>query len=217
MRASPTRAARRLGSVASPALLALAVLVGACADGGTGEGAGSATTAPAAAASTPGGDGASSASTSSSSAVPSVDCPAPTGQLAAFGSDVVVVVAPDGSRVERCVAVADRGDLRSRGLMGVNDLGPVEGMVFAYAGVSAGGYWMRDTPMPLSIAWIGVDGRVVATADMEPCLDRGSSCPSYEPGIEYRWAIEVPQGELAGFGLVDGATLDVASLPVGLD
>ena len=47
--------------------------------------------------------------------------------------------------------------------------------------------------MPLTIAWIGVDGRVVATADMDPCLDRGSDCPSYEPGATYRWAVEVPQ------------------------
>jgi uncharacterized membrane protein (UPF0127 family) len=90
-------------------------------------------------------------------------------------------------------------------------------MVFAYAGVSSGGYWMRDTPMPLSIAWIDADGRVVATADMEPCLDAGASCPNYEPGGEYRWALEVPQGGLGAFGLGEGATLAVSSLPVGID
>lgn len=148
---------------------------------------------------------------------PSIDCPTPEGDLAAFGADVVVVVADDGSSSERCVLVADSSGSRAQGLMGVTDLGPYDAMVFAYAGTSSGGYWMKDTPMPLTIAWIGLEGEVVATADMAPCLDRGPDCPSYEPGAAYRWAVEVPQGELDAFGLTGGASLDVGSLPVGLD
>lgn len=144
-------------------------------------------------------------------------CPAATGDLARFGSTSITVIAPEGDAVARCVLVADTADLRNRGLMGVTDLQGFDAMVFAYADTSWGGYWMKDTPMPLTIAWIGVDGEVVGTADMAPCLDRGSDCPSYDPGAEYRWAVEVPQGGLDELGLVDGAVLDVETLPVGRD
>lgn len=68
--------------------------------------------------------------------------------------------------------------------------------------------WMRNTPMPLSIAYLDALGRVVFTADMEPCGDR-ADCPGHPPPRSYRYAVEVPRGRLAGFGLVAGATLHV--------
>lgn len=145
-----------------------------------------------------------------------VECPAPTGDLAAFGSASIRVVDAAGSAVARCVLVADRLGLRQQGLMGVSALDGFDGMLFAYGQDSTGGYWMRNTPLPLTIAWIDEDGAVVATADMEPCPDVEVTCPTYEPGAAYRWALEVSRGELGAFGLVDGARLDPASLPVGV-
>lgn len=216
---SPPRSARRSGAVVAVAL-SLALVLGACGGGGDDGGSGDegAADRPATTEAVTAGEPVDeSPTTDDGPAEPTIDCPVPEGDLAVFGADVVVVVPADGPPVERCVLVADRAGRRSQGLMGVTDLGPYDGMVFAYAGTSTGGYWMKDTPMPLTIAWIGVDGDVVATADMEPCLDRGSSCPDHSPGAEYRWALEVPQGRLGAFGLTDGAVLDVDSLPVGLD
>lgn len=142
-----------------------------------------------------------------------IACPAPDGDLERFGSALVATSADDGT--ELCVLLADTEELRQRGLMEVSDLGPFDGMLFAYADTSTGGYWMRDTPMPLSIAWISPDGEVVATADMDPCLDTEATCPTHAPGAAYLWAVEVPQGGLAEVGLDDGAAVDVSSWPVG--
>lgn len=211
MRCPPLpRRRRRAGAAAL--LLAVVVLVGACGSDPS-EGAGEADTST----TSLGSSTTSSTTTTGAPAAHGASCSSPGGDLAGFAATTVAVVGEDGARTERCVAVADTAVLRAQGLMGVTELVGVDGMVFAYRGVSSGGYWMRDTPMPLSIAWIGLDGEVVATADMEPCLDGGSQCPSYEPGAPYRWAVEVPQGGLERFGLVDGARMDVSSLPPGRD
>jgi uncharacterized membrane protein (UPF0127 family) len=88
--------------------------------------------------------------------------------------------------------------------MGVTDLGGYPGMVFVYEQDSENAYWMRNTPTALSIAWIRRDGTVVSTADMAPCGD-SADCPSYPSGGSYRYAIEVPQGQLATLGIGPGS------------
>ena len=50
---------------------------------------------------------------------------------------------------------------------------------------STSGFYMRNTPMPLSIAWFDADGAVVSTADMAPCDDR-DGCPLYPAAGPYR-------------------------------
>lgn len=147
-----------------------------------------------------------------------VECPEPDpqDQLAVF-EPVVIGTAVNGDVMASCMVLADERGLRAQGLMSVTDLGPFVGMLFAYAESDDGGYWMRNTPMPLSIAWVSADGEVVATADMEPCMDPAATCPSSAPGAEYRWAVEVPQGGLAELGLVEGARMDVSAWPVGVD
>ena len=80
--------------------------------------------------------------------------------------------------------------------MEVTDLQGYSGMAFVYEEDVQNAFYMRNTPMPLSIAWIAADGSVVTITDMEPCEDR-DGCPSYAPSGPYRYAIEVPQGDLA--------------------
>ena len=65
---------------------------------------------------------------------------------------------------------------------------------------------MRNTPMPLSIAFIDVNGGLVSSTDMEPCPDQ-EGCPTYPAAGPYRYAIEVLQGRLPDFGIVEGATI----------
>ncbi len=64
--------------------------------------------------------------------------------------------------------VADTPDERSHGLMGVTALAADEGMVFVYPRARELTFWMKDTPLPLSIAYIGAEGRVIHVADMQP-------------------------------------------------
>ncbi len=104
------------------------------------------------------------------------------------------------------VAVADTSTLRSRGLMNVTDLGDVDGMLFVFDAPVQSGFWMKDTPMPLDIAFFAADGSLVDVLQMEPCLG-DQTCPVYKPGGFYQLTVEMPQGELVG--LDPAARLDV--------
>ena len=128
-----------------------------------------------------------------------------------FGVVTVVVTRPDGTTEEWCMWSAASDAQRQRGLMGVTDpeLGDRAGMVFTFDQDVTTGFYMRDTLLPLSIAWYDADGGPISVADMEPCPSDAESCPTSSPEGPYRYAIEVPQGRLGLLGLVEGATISV--------
>ena len=127
--------------------------------------------------------------------------------LEGFGELAIAVERPGVAEVLAwCLLAAIDPQQRARGLMEVTDLQGYDGMAFVYPEDSQNAFYMRNTPMPLSIAWIAADGGVVSTADMEPCEDR-DGCPTYGPGGAYRMAIEVPQGRLDDLGIEPGATV----------
>lgn len=128
--------------------------------------------------------------------------------LEPFGDFGEVLVAVDGT--EHCLLLAQTEAQRARGLMEVTDLEGYPGMLFVFPGDTQGGFWMRNTPTPLSIAYLDGTGAVVATMDMAPC-DDVPDCPVYEPGVTYRYTVEVPEGGLGAVGLTDGAQLSVES------
>jgi len=96
---------------------------------------------------------------------------------------------------------------RERGLMEATSLGGYDGMVFRYDAPTTGTYWMKDTVMPLSIAFFGADGTLVATFDMPPCT--ADPCPSYGPDASFQYAVEVPQGGLEEVGAVAGSKIEL--------
>jgi uncharacterized membrane protein (UPF0127 family) len=154
--------------------------------------------------------GVSSSTTTASGGAPSTSPPAGAGVApVGFGAVTLVVTHPDGTVEELCVWLADTAALRQKGLMGVTDptLGGADAMVFAFTGDTSGAFWMKDTLLPLSIAWYEVDGTFVATADMQPCPEGVEDCPTYGPGAPYRYAVEVPLGGLDDLGLVEGSTI----------
>ena len=116
--------------------------------------------------------------------------------------------AADLTPTELCALLAATDDQRAQGLMRVTDLKGYPGMVFRYSSDSTGGFYMRNTPMPLSIAWFGADGNFVSSADMAPCEDR-ADCPIYGAAAPYRYALEVPQGDLAALGIGPGSKLEL--------
>ena len=79
-----------------------------------------------------------------------------------------------------------------------------DGMVFLFTQPQRTGFWMRNTPMPLSIAYFDRTGRFVSMADMTPCTD-SPGCPTYFAARPYSSAIEVPQGQLARLGIAAGS------------
>jgi len=128
-----------------------------------------------------------------------------------FGAGLLVVTLPDGTVQEWCVWLADTPARREQGLMAVTDpgLGGAEAMVFVFPGDTTSGFWMKDTLLPLSIAWYSSEGAFVSTADMDPCPADATDCPAFSPGEQYRYAVEVPQGELDDLGLVDGSAISL--------
>ncbi len=130
-----------------------------------------------------------------------------------FSAVTLIVTLPDGTVEELCVWLADTPQLRNQGLMAVTDpeLGGAAAMVFAFANDTTSGFWMKDTLLPLSIAWYAADGSLVSTADMDPCPEGVTDCPVSSAAGRYRYAVEVPQGALDGLGLVEGSTIALGS------
>jgi uncharacterized protein len=103
------------------------------------------------------------------------------------------------------VEIADTQPARELGLMHRESLGADEGMVFVFDEDVEGGFWMKNTLIPLSIAYYDAEGRIVRIMDMEPC--RADPCPVYDPGVPYRGALEVNKGAFARWGVVAGDRL----------
>ncbi|MBM3695733.1 MAG: DUF192 domain-containing protein [Actinobacteria bacterium] len=101
------------------------------------------------------------------------------------------------------VLVADEAAERERGLMGVTDLGEARGMLFVFPEDTTAGFWMKDTPLALDIAFFAADGSLVEVMALSPC--RAAPCPTYRPAGPYRYALEVPAG---GFSGVEDLRLD---------
>lgn len=95
--------------------------------------------------------------------------------------------------------IADDDATRSYGLMYRMRLAEDKGMIFHFPQETNAAFWMKDTLLPLSIAFFGVDGRILEILDMEPCLEE--PCPFYDPGVTYRGALEVNQGAFDAWGI----------------
>ena len=109
---------------------------------------------------------------------------------------------------EHCVLVADTADERGTGLMDATDLGRFAGMVFLWDEATSGEFYMFQTELPLSIAFIDAAGAVITIRDMAPCPDaEAANCPRYGAAAPYMAALEVPQGDLADLGIVVGSTV----------
>ena len=74
-------------------------------------------------------------------------------------------------------------------------------------------FTMRDTLIPLSIAFFDEEGDLVSTADMDPCPPGTEDCPSYEAEGPFLHALEVAQGGLPGIGVEPGARLSFPDGP----
>jgi len=95
------------------------------------------------------------------------------------------------------VEIAASADQRATGLMGRARLAPNAGMLFLYpeSQPPESGFWMYRTRIPLDIAFLETNGRIVAIDTMTPCASANPSrCPPYLAGVEYSGALEVNKG-----------------------
>jgi uncharacterized protein len=86
------------------------------------------------------------------------------------------------------VQVADDDASREQGLMGVTDLPENHGMAFVWDAPTDATFWMKDTLIPLSIAFVGQDNRVVSIREMTPCA--ADPCETYGAAASYTTALE---------------------------
>ena len=92
------------------------------------------------------------------------------------------------------------------GLMNRFSLKPDHGMIFVYERPEPLSFWMRNTYIPLSIAFIGADGRILNIEDMRPQTDETHW--SKGPAL---YALEMKKGWFAERGIGPGTT--VTGLP----
>jgi len=88
---------------------------------------------------------------------------------------------------------------RTQGLMHRTELNDGEGMLFIFDRDQVLSFWMKDTIIPLSIAYIAADGRIVEIFDLEPL-----NLNPVHSSRSVRYALEVPRNWFARAGLGPG-------------
>ena len=71
---------------------------------------------------------------------------------------------------------------------------PADGMLFVFPAETTGGFWMKNTLVPLAIAFFDSAGKRVRRLSMAPC--KTESCPIYNPRRRYRFALELPASDV---------------------
>lgn len=109
-----------------------------------------------------------------------------------------VLTDPTGIQTTMSVEVADEPVELQLGLM--NRPVVERGMVFVFPDQEVRSFWMKNTLVPLDIAYFRGDGTWVSSARMEPCVE--DPCISYLSAGPAMYALELPAGGLgAGIGI----------------
>jgi uncharacterized membrane protein (UPF0127 family) len=95
------------------------------------------------------------------------------------------------------VELARSPEQKTMGLMERTHLADSSGMLFIYEATQPGtaGFWMFRTKIPLDIAFVDSAGVIRSIRNMVPCTAAtAGSCPTYNPDVPYRVALEVNAG-----------------------
>jgi uncharacterized membrane protein (UPF0127 family) len=105
----------------------------------------------------------------------------------------ILIINTNNKRIRLTVEVVDRSDTRERGLMFRRNLNRDQGMLFVFEREQHRRFWMKNTYISLSIAYINKYGIINEIYDMKP-IDTSRIYPSIHPA---QFAIEVNQGWFA--------------------
>ena len=107
------------------------------------------------------------------------------------------------------VEVADTPEARRRGLMFRTQLAPDGGMLFVFPEEAVHAFWMRNTPLPLDMLFIGADGRLRGCVERaEPFTETSRSVPAPS-----RYVLEVNAGFCARHALAPGDRVVIRGVP----
>jgi uncharacterized protein len=154
-----------------------------------------------------GADGGAGGSSDSNGAARSAEGQGEAPGDSSLAAGMVRIGASGGESVEVEVEIADDTEEMARGLMGRTALAENAGMLFVYPDERELSFWMKDTLIPLSIAFMDAEGRIVDIQDMKALDDTPPHYTSAEPA---RYALEVNEGFFDERGVEVG---DRAKLP----
>ena len=118
----------------------------------------------------------------------------------------VTINASGSEEVDVRVEIADEPAEQSQGLMNRTALGEDRGMLFVFDSEATLSFWMRNTLIPLSVAYIDSEGRIVDIQKMEPLDDEP---PQYVSAKPAQYALEVNQGFFEERGVEVGDTTEL--------
>lgn len=119
------------------------------------------------------------------------------------GLETTTITLGDTSLV---VEIANTRESRAKGLMKRDSMPEDRGMIFVYPEADVRGFWMKDTRIPLSIAYVDAKGVIKRIADMKPYVtDRVSSL------YPAQYAVEVNKGWFQRHGV------EVGDVVTGID
>jgi uncharacterized protein len=142
------------------------------------------------------------------SSCPSAETP---GNPSAQPPNVVITFKNEcGDNVPLAVDVAATESEQESGLMNVSDLPEDQGELFAFQNIAGGsevgvGFWMEDTPIPLSIAFIGPDGYIHEIQDMQ-----AETTNVHLPRSPYLYAVETNLGWFSRHSILPGDRVDLS-------
>jgi len=105
--------------------------------------------------------------------------------------------------VEVMAEIADNDELRAQGLMNRDSLAENHGMLFVYGTAQVRSFWMRNTRIPLDIAFIDTNGVIINIEQMEPQSDQ-----NYFSQGPMLYALEMDQGWFEAKGVGPGDRLE---------
>ena len=114
----------------------------------------------------------------------------------------IIIQRQDGTQFTVSAEIAERTEDRNHGFMERKNIPDGTGMLFVFEKDQILSFWMKNTPHPLSIAYIDSKGKIRDIFDMTPY-----SLASIVSTVNVRYALEVPQGWYKKNGITKGDTV----------
>ena len=118
----------------------------------------------------------------------------------------LIIAGPGGPELSLHVQIAETAQAQETGLMNVKKMPDQVGMAFLFDPPTSTPFWMKDTLIPLDIAFWDGRGRVVTTFTMAPC--KADPCPVYQPMRRASYVVEMNAGEAGREKVARGSVVD---------
>ena len=116
----------------------------------------------------------------------------------------ITITKKDGSSISCNCELAIKPEERNFGFMKRKNIPDGTGMLFIFENEQILSFWMKDTPHPLSIAFIDSRGKIRNIYDMKPF-----SLSPIASTVSCRYALEVPQGWFKKNGITQGDSISL--------